>query len=116
MAHATCATANGDAIFLRPAIFFKRFHNVRMRDPSGSTRVSSKQLQLGTWPHVACLRRLDSDAQELKDTIARVARLVLEREHESRLSGQARQACNILRGYLSACCNVCLIGRMGNMT
>ncbi|CAM9489764.1 unnamed protein product [Ectocarpus sp. 4 AP-2014] len=30
--------------------------------------------------------RLDSDAQELKDTIARVARLVLEREHESRLS------------------------------
>ncbi|CAM9808044.1 unnamed protein product, partial [Ectocarpus fasciculatus] len=31
------------------------------------------------------LFRLDSDAQELKDTIARVARLVLEREHESRL-------------------------------
>ncbi|CAM9904271.1 unnamed protein product [Ectocarpus sp. 12 AP-2014] len=49
------------------------------------------------------LFRLDSDAQELKDTIARVARLVLEREHESRLTGQARQACNILAMGENSC-------------
>ncbi|CBJ31073.1 expressed unknown protein [Ectocarpus siliculosus] len=38
------------------------------------------------------LFRLDSDAQELEDTFARVARLVLEREHESRLTGQVPDA------------------------
>ncbi|CAM9498154.1 unnamed protein product [Ectocarpus sp. 6 AP-2014] len=49
------------------------------------------------------LFRLDSDAQELEDTFARVARLVLEREHESRLTGQARQACNILAMGENSC-------------
>lgn len=37
------------------------------------------------------LRRLDPDATELKDTIARVARLVLEREREAGLAERVRQ-------------------------
>lgn len=48
--------------------------------------------------HDVLLRRMDSDAEELKDTIARVARLVLEREREREAvsAGQVRRA----RAYL----------------
>lgn len=36
------------------------------------------------------MTRLDPDAEELKDTIARVARLVLEREREAGVAKQVR--------------------------
>jgi len=43
--------------------------------------------------------RLDPDAEELKDTIARVARLVLEREGHTGQVDQARP--NVLCGCLA---------------
>ena len=39
---------------------------------------------------MSCMIRLDPDAEELKDTIARVARLVLEREREVGVAKQVR--------------------------
>lgn len=56
--------------------------------------------------------RLDPDADELKDTIARVARLVLEREREAEVTTQVREttlpclvlACRAHRVLLGNCC------------